>query len=241
MSTKRVPNLIGQRFGRWTVISRAPNKGTRAVWHCRCDCGVEHDVRGDALRRGASLSCGCLAMEHSVEAHRKHNEYIYHDNCVELKTVKGESIFIDKEDVDIVKSSYWYLDDKGYARSLRNGKRLRLHNLLMMNSDDKVIDHKSGKPTDNRKCNLRFCTVQENAVNCALRKDNTSGYKGVYMRIYNNGTVVYRAVITYKYKKINLGTFYTIEEAIDARKKAELKYFGEYSRDYGAKVPEISK
>lgn len=56
-------DLTGQRFGRWTVIERAPNKGKRTFWHCKCDCGNEKDVPSNALRYGESKSCGCYNNE----------------------------------------------------------------------------------------------------------------------------------------------------------------------------------
>jgi hypothetical protein len=59
-----VPNfmdLTGQRFGRLTVVRRAPPPRTR--WHCRCDCGGESISPTSTLRSGASQSCGCLQRE----------------------------------------------------------------------------------------------------------------------------------------------------------------------------------
>lgn len=56
----RLISLTGLRFGRLTVLSRAPNgpgRGTR--WLVRCDCGVKLVVFGNNLRRGATTSCGC--------------------------------------------------------------------------------------------------------------------------------------------------------------------------------------
>ena len=32
-------DLTGQKFGRLTVIDRAPNKNSRTAWNCLCDCG----------------------------------------------------------------------------------------------------------------------------------------------------------------------------------------------------------
>lgn len=57
-------NLIGKRFGRWTVIGEAephvtPKGFKRTFWHCKCDCGTERDVSGCSLRNGDSKSCGC--------------------------------------------------------------------------------------------------------------------------------------------------------------------------------------
>ena len=75
-------DLTGQRFGRWTVIERAGSDRYRTavvtLWLCRCDCGTEAIVRGQNLRSGRSLSCGCLRDERVAEAakemHRKREE-----------------------------------------------------------------------------------------------------------------------------------------------------------------------
>lgn len=56
-------DLTGQRFGRLSVIKRAPNKNNCTCWLCLCDCGKEVIVRSDLLRSGGTKSCGCLKME----------------------------------------------------------------------------------------------------------------------------------------------------------------------------------
>ena len=53
-------NHSGSRFGKWVVISRAPNRASkRTVWNCRCDCGTEKEVATCHLVSGASTNCGC--------------------------------------------------------------------------------------------------------------------------------------------------------------------------------------
>ncbi len=56
-------DLAGQVFGRLTVIERAPNRGRRTMWSCRCSCGNLHQVNASKLRDGATRSCGCLWRE----------------------------------------------------------------------------------------------------------------------------------------------------------------------------------
>jgi hypothetical protein len=56
-------DLTGMRFGRLTVIEQAENKGNARRWLCRCDCGGVRTVRIQALRAGATRSCGCLDVE----------------------------------------------------------------------------------------------------------------------------------------------------------------------------------
>lgn len=58
-------NMIGQKFGRLTVIGKSEKRdSTRAVyWDCKCDCGGTKTVRGTTLRAGRANSCGCLMAE----------------------------------------------------------------------------------------------------------------------------------------------------------------------------------
>jgi hypothetical protein len=56
--------LTGQKFGRWLVISRAPNgPKSRAYWNCICECGTERSVCHSSLVIGTSKSCGCHNLE----------------------------------------------------------------------------------------------------------------------------------------------------------------------------------
>ena len=70
-------NLTGQRFGRYTVIERAPDyvspKGKRCVrWKCQCDCGTVKEVNGNALKTGNVVSCGCYAINERRERMTTH-------------------------------------------------------------------------------------------------------------------------------------------------------------------------
>ena len=60
LGTKRRLNLKDQTFGKLTVIDFAYTKNTKAQWYCRCECGNECIVSGNALRNGDIKSCGCL-------------------------------------------------------------------------------------------------------------------------------------------------------------------------------------
>lgn len=52
-------NLIGLRFNRLIVLSRAGSNGGRALWQCRCDCGNTTTVPGKSLLNGNTGGCGC--------------------------------------------------------------------------------------------------------------------------------------------------------------------------------------
>jgi hypothetical protein len=58
-------DLTGKKFGRLTVIKRDTSVDSKkgAFWLCRCDCGNEKSISSNALRNGATQSCGCLNKE----------------------------------------------------------------------------------------------------------------------------------------------------------------------------------
>lgn len=57
------PLVKGLRFGRLVVLERAANRKDRVAWFCLCDCGTQVVVRGDHLKSGNTMSCGCLHSE----------------------------------------------------------------------------------------------------------------------------------------------------------------------------------
>lgn len=69
--------MIGQRFGRLIVITRAldhrqPSGRLRRYWQCRCDCGQSREINEHQLIYGRTLSCGCFHRERASEANRTH-------------------------------------------------------------------------------------------------------------------------------------------------------------------------
>ena len=56
-------DLTGQKFGRLTVIERAPNVSSGAAWLCQCTCGTHTIVSSNMLRTERTQSCVCLAHE----------------------------------------------------------------------------------------------------------------------------------------------------------------------------------
>lgn len=60
----RLIQLAGEKFGRLTVIERAPNRnGKITQWLCECECGTELVVQAVHLRTGHTRSCGCLKRD----------------------------------------------------------------------------------------------------------------------------------------------------------------------------------
>ena len=113
-----------------------------------------------------------------------------------------------------------------YFRCTINGKRYFLHNLIMQPPKGYVVDHVNGDSTDNRRDNLRLCTPSQNMQNRRGKLAHTLP-KGIS---YRKDCNKYRAYIGINNKRINLGQFSTLEEAVRIRLEAEEKYFGDYRR-----------
>lgn len=64
---RHMPKLIdltGKKFGRLTVIDRAPNSAKcETRWNCVCECGAKTTVRGKNLIQGITRSCGCIRKD----------------------------------------------------------------------------------------------------------------------------------------------------------------------------------
>lgn len=85
--------------------------------------------------------------------------------------------------------------------------------------DADQIDHVNGVPNDNRINNLRNVSHQENHKNRSSQSNTSSGTVGVYRK---NGK--YAAHIKVNQKQIYLGIFDRYEDAVNARKSAEIEY-----------------
>jgi len=58
-------DLVGQKFGKLTVIKRFGSKNEKALWECRCSCkdAIVCYTTSSQLTTGKVRSCGCLRRE----------------------------------------------------------------------------------------------------------------------------------------------------------------------------------
>lgn len=120
---------------------------------------------------------------------------------------------------------------KGYLYGSLGRLTVRTHRViwkLLYDTEPVQIDHINGIRSDNRQINLRGATAEDNQKNTKLRTDNKSGCVGVQFR---KDIEKWRAYINVNKKQVNLGTFDTKNDAIKARKTADLKY--EYHKNHG--------
>lgn len=147
-----------------------------------------------------------------------------------VSLTRGLESVIDSADVQLVTGRRWYAEQKRnritYARSASwvggKAKMVGLHNLII--SGAQCVDHRNGDGLDNRRANLRAATFADNARNARLRKDNTSGFKGVK----RNGSR-WNGQIRVGGKRLHLGSFATPEEAHAAYRLAAVQHFGDFA------------
>jgi hypothetical protein len=133
---------------------------------------------------------------------------------------KGQPVFVRK--------------NHGYLIICIKNKYLRVHRvafLLMTGSwPQDAVDHINGDKSDNRFCNLRQVTNAQNLQNSKLSKKNISGFKGVSW--YKRGQK-WQSSICANSKRYFLGYFDNIEDAVNARRKAEEGLHGEFASHKG--------
>ncbi len=137
---------------------------------------------------------------------------------------KGKWTIIDDDDVLLLSEHKWCFDGR-YATRRKQGKKIYLHRELLNPPKGFICDHVNGLTLDNRRCNLRVSTYQQNGYNSS-GKNGKLGVKGVCLTA--SGT--YCAFIKYNRRSINLGTFKTIEEAKAAYNGAAMLMAGEFAR-----------
>lgn len=135
---------------------------------------------------------------------------------------KSFKILVDEEDYHTkVKGLFWYITEQGYVYTrLDEYNQQALHRKIVNAKEGEFVDHISGEVYDNTKVNLRIVTKKDNNKNTSIGKNNTTGYVGV--ELIPNGK--YLAAITVDYKKIHLGVFDILGDAVKSREDAEIKY-----------------
>ena len=126
----------------------------------------------------------------------------------------------------VVGSEAGSIKNDGYLRIKYNGHEFLAHRIIweMHNGlipDSLFIDHINHDKSDNRICNLRIASPQDNQRNRSKNKSNSSGITGVY---WNKKAAKWHSQIRVNGVRISLGFYENIECAAKARASAESMY-----------------
>ena len=156
-----------------------------------------------------------------MDAAMLHELFEYRDGNLYWKVAKARNIKAGNK--------AGHLNYHGYVTITINQKHYAAHRLVYImhygcvNSD---IDHINGIKNDNRIENLRLASKSQNNQNTKLRKNNTSGVKGVSWHKQNKK---WRVCIRLNGKQKTIGCYEDIEFASLVAEEARNKYHGSYA------------
>lgn len=215
----KLMDLKGETFGRLKVIEMDSIQNYKVRWKCICDCGNPKIVLAGKLRSGETKSCGCLRDELSKQRRTTHGQNIKKRKSVEYNTWCSM-----KERCHYEKAENYYL---------YGGRGIRVCD-RWINSFEKFLEDMGKRPSSKHSIdrievngnyeplNCKWATSEEQSRNKRVSRNNESGTTGVredkktgkwISRIYNDGNSIY------------LGYFENKNDAINARKAAEIKYW----------------
>lgn len=128
-----------------------------------------------------------------------------------------------------VAGSVTYYKRPSQYLSIWVGRQILAHQLAfiwMTGKCPEQIDHKNRNGLDNRWCNLRESSYGSNALNHRVRRDSSSGHTGVSF-LKDRGKWI--AYINRGYKRITVGFFSSLEEAVRERNIACKELHGEFA------------
>jgi len=151
-----------------------------------------------------------------------YNNYALIELCDKNQEIVGYTK-IDLVDVDRCRQYKWFLTKNGYCRGYINGKQISLHSFIIGFKSNiyKVIDHINRDRLDNTNENLRVVDYNMNAYNKGVQKNNTTGIVGV-----SRNRNKYRSQICKNKRKVNLGNWANIDNAIYMRTEMEKWIYG---------------
>lgn len=121
-------NLVGNTYGKLTVVALDKIKSGRSYWLCKCQCGKVKTIRGDTLQK--IQSCGCvkktqdiqnlhIKTNHKMSNHPAYNIWVkmmdrcYKPNSRFYKNYGGRNIKVCDEWHNVIAFCEW-ADKNGY-------------------------------------------------------------------------------------------------------------------------------
>ena len=144
-----------------------------------------------------------------------------------IPLTQGKFAIVDDEDYPLLNRWSWFAhNERGYWYAVR--KHVRMHRFILGAKKGQEVDHANGNGLDNRKSNIRICTISQNQANANLRQEQkTSQFKGV---CWHKHSRKWRAQIKVNGEKIHLGCFLNEIDAARAYDVVARHYFGEFAR-----------
>ena len=202
-------NIIGDQYGKLTVLSEYSNINYKRIYTCKCSCGNIKNIRLSHLRSGHTVSCGCKQIQNldqtthgmsKTKLYKRYQEMIrrcYKTTHHKYPRYGGRGISVcDAWKNDFINFYNWAIKT-GY-------------------SDKFTIDRKNNNGNYEPN-NCRWATASIQIINQGKSCRNTSGYKYIH---WNKSKEQWIVRVTVNKKRIEIGSFTHIEIA----KKALIHY-----------------
>jgi len=149
----------------------------------------------------------------------------------EIISTQGMIILVDDEDYEWLSKYRWGTYKKKnrykyYAYASIDGKQRPIHRVLTNAQKGEQVDHINQNALDNRKENLRICSISQNMMNVGPLTNNKSGYRGIY---YDRSRNKWCSEIIAHGKCYKIGRFDNISDAIKYRDAYALQLHKEYA------------
>jgi hypothetical protein len=144
-----------------------------------------------------------------------------------IRLGQGRAVMVDAADFEWLNKHKWRGagGPTGYAIANIGGRQMAMHRLIMNPPEGSVVDHINGNRHDNRRSNLRVCTLSENCRN-SRKSCGTSRFKGVS---WSRTAGKWQARIWYHGKSTYLGYFDDEIEAAMAYDRKARELFGAFA------------
>ena len=196
-----IPKLMGETWRKYPTET-SKQKATYGLFQCQyCDETFEAIFR--SISSGNTKSCGCLCKGQPTHGLTYNKFYKTWHNMIRrcnnpknksYKNYGGRGITVCEDWMDVINFVTWcdltYPNIEGYTLDR--------------------IDNNKGYSPDN--CTWSSRTMQN--INRRMQVTNTSGYNGISWNKKNSN---WKAVIGIATKKVYIGTFPTVQEAVLAR------------------------
>ena len=157
----------------------------------------------------------------------------------QIKLTRGLVVLVDDSDYEELSKYKWFAshrlvtDSFCAARNIKisGGKKtlVYMHRQILglERGDPRQGDHQNHNPLDNRRNNLRICTMQQNLMNRSISSSNkTSRFKGV---CWQKSRKKWLVQISIKGVLKTLGRFLVEKDAALAYNKAAKESYGEFA------------
>ena len=155
-----------------------------------------------------------------------------------IPLTQGYFAIVDADDYEELNQYKWHVKVKSngrYAYRTQGRKEIPMHRQILNAPAGMWCDHINHNGLDNRRCNLRLCTPQQNAYN-RRPLGGTSKYKGVH---WDRHRRKWRARIRHNGRLIHIGYFDYEADAVIAYDDYAIEMFGEFAYLNHRHRPEI--